>query len=434
MNKIDYFYSIRKFYLVRMAHMIRDRLMLQKRELESKFNEKYIERMLDAKKFDNDLIKVIIGPRRAGKSFLAIHLLKKLKKFAYVNFDDEYLTSITNYDEIIAEINLMYNQPKHLLFDEIQNLPKWELFANRLQRQGSNLVLTGSNSKLLSKELATHLTGRHLVINIFPFSFKEYLALEEKELTAQETRAKLHEYITLGGYPEPLIKKLDYKDYLSTLFDSTIYKDIVKRFNIRFPNDIEDLAQQLLANTAKEFSYNNLAKTTKLKSVSTVQKYLGYLEEAFLFFQLDRFSYKPKEQIASNKKIYCIDNGFINAKAFKTSQNLGRLYENAAAICLKKMELDKTVEIYYWKNQQQEEVDFVIKQGIKIQQLIQVCYDINDLETKNREIRALLKASKELKCKNLLVITDDKEGEEEIAWFGTKRRIRYAPLWKWLLG
>jgi len=413
--------------------MIRDRLVLQKRELDSKLNEKYIERAVAAKRFDNDLIKVIIGPRRAGKSFFAIHALSRLKKFAYVNFDDEYLTSLANYDELTAEINAIYDNPKYVLFDEIQNLPKWELFVNRLQRQGYNLVLTGSNSKLLSKELATHLTGRHLVINMFPFSFKEYIAMEGKELTEQETKAKLHTYITQGGYPEPLIKKLDYKDYLSTLFDSTIYKDIVKRFNIRFPNAIESLSQQLLASIAKEFSYNSLAKTTKLKSVFTVQKYLSYLEEAFLFFQLNRFSYKPKEQIASNKKIYCIDNGFINAKAFKTSQNIGRLYENAVATHLKKMELDKSAEIYYWKNPQQEEVDFVIKQGVEIKQLIQVCYDTSDPKTKQRETRALLKASKELKCKNLLIITENHPAEENAEWFGTKRKIIYKPLWKWLL-
>nr|MCK4930146.1 ATP-binding protein [Nanoarchaeota archaeon] len=326
--------------------MIRDILIRQKRELENKYNEKYIERDVDTKKFDNDLIKVIIGPRRAGKSFLATHILQKAKKFAYVNFDDEKLVEIKNYDDIINELNSLYNKPEYLFFDEIQNLQKWELFVNRLQRQGYNLVITGSNSKLLSHELATHLTGRHLVINIFPFSFKEYLRTETKELTKAEIKNKLSSYLTYGGYPEPLIKSLDYKDYLSTLFDSIIYKDVVKRFKIRFVSAIEELAQQLITNTAKEFSYNQLVKTTKCKSVYTAQKYLDYLEEAFMFFKISRFSYKVKEQIASNKKVYCIDNGFIHAKAFKLSPDLGKLYENAVAIKLKKIELDGLADIY----------------------------------------------------------------------------------------
>ena len=140
-----------------------------------------------------------------------------------------------------------------------------------------------------------------------------------------------------------------------------------------------------------------------------------------------------KEQISSIKKIYCIDNGFIHAKAFKLSQNIGKLYENVVAIELKKQELNNKITFYYWKNQQQEEVDFVVKEGIKITRLIQVCYNLEDAETKNREVRALIKAGNELKCKNLLVITSDKEGEEELEWFGIKAKIRYTPLWKWLL-
>jgi predicted AAA+ superfamily ATPase len=414
--------------------MIRDILLLQKRELETKLKEKYTERTTDVRKFNNNLVKVIMGPRRAGKSFFAMHVLNKLGNFGYVNFDDEKLREVKNYDEVINAVNSIYNNPRYLLLDEIQNLEKWELFVNRLQRQGHNLVITENSSKLLSKELATHLTGRYLPIDICPFSFKEFLKFESQtELTESEIKEKLFQYLTYGGYPEPLVQKLDYKTYLSALFDSVIYKDIVKRFKIRSPQAIEDLAIYLISNTAREFSYTNLSRATKCKSVHTVEKYLNHLEEAFIFFKLSRFSSKVKEQIASNKKIYCIDNGFICSKAFKLSQDTGRLYENLVALELKKLEMSGLANNYYWKSTQQEEVDFVVKKGTEIKQLIQVCYKIDDIKTKQRETRALIKASRELKCKNLLIITEDCEAEEKINWFGIKRKIKFIPLWKWLL-
>jgi uncharacterized protein len=193
------------------------------------------------------------------------------------------------------------------------------------------------------------------------------------------------------------------------------------------------LAVYLISNISREFSYNTLSKVTKCKSVHTVEKYLNYLEESFIFFRLSRFSFKVKEQTGSNKKIYCIDNGFVYAKAFKFSPDIGRLYENLVAIELKKLEMNGLANIYYWKNPQQEEVDFVVKQGLKIKQLIQVCYDVDDIKTRKREVRALLKASRELNCENLLVITQDYEGEGESSWFGIKRKVKFVPLWKWLL-
>jgi len=413
--------------------MIKDILIAQKQELEVRLKEPYIERKANFHKLNNSLINVIIGPRRAGKSFFALHFLNKQEKFGYINFDDEQLIETKEYDAIIEAMNAVYNNPKYVLFDEIQNLPKWELFVNRLQRKGMNLIITGSNSNLLSKELATHLTGRHLLISIFPFSFKEYLEKDKKELTSHQIKEKLEMFLVNGGYPEPLIKNINYKDYLSTLFNSIVYKDIVKRYKIRFPQGIEELAYYLLSNSAGEYSYTNLSKMTKIQSVHTIQKYLGYLEEAFIFFSVTRFSHKVKEQITFNKKIYCVDNGLINAKAFKASPDLGKLYENVVAQELKKKEIDNKLKLFYWKNQQQEEVDFVIQDGMKIKQLIQVCYDLSNTETKKREIRSLLKAGKELKCKNLLLINKDYQGEEKIEWFDIKGKIIFMPLWKWLL-
>ena len=413
--------------------MIRDILSLQKREIELLLKERYIERANSKLDLSNSLIKVIIGPRRAGKSFFALHFLNKQKNFGYINFDDEKLTKIEDYDELISALNSVYGKPKFLFFDEIQNLPRWELFVNRLQRQGYILILTGSNSHLLSKELSTHLTGRHIQKIVFPFSFKEYISLDNKELITSEIKEKLNDYLIYGGYPEPLIQKINHKEYLSTLLNSILFKDIIKRYRIRFAQAIEDLAEQFFSNIANEYSYNSLSKVTKIKSSHTIGNYLNYLEESFVFFSVRRFSYKIKEQISSIKKIYCIDNGFIHAKAFNSSQNFGRLYENLVAITLKKKELGGKINFYYWKNQQQEEVDFVIKEGTKIKQLVQVCYNLNESETRTREVRALLKAGNELKCRDLIVISSNKEGEEEIKWFGIKSKIKFIPLWKWLL-
>lgn len=413
--------------------MIRDIIIIQKRELEKRWEEPYLERGVPSKKLSYATTKVITGPRRAGKSFFAMHMLRQWKRVGYVNFDDEKLVTIKDYDTIITTVNEVYQDPQHILLDEIQNIQGWELLVNRLQRQGKNLIITGSNAHLLSKELATHLTGRYLPITIFPFSFKEVVASEKKELTTNEIKAKLDTYLIKGGYPEPLFNELPWREYLSTLFQSTIYKDIIKRFTIRSVQGIEDLALYLISNTGKEFSYNTLRQVTRCKSIHTVEKYLYYLEETFLLFKVRRFSFKVKEQIDSNKKMYCIDNGFINARAFQISPDKGKLYENRVAISLHKRQIDTGEQVYYWKNVAHEEVDFVIKEGHRITQLIQVCADMRNPKTKDREIRSLLKASKELACKNLLIITEDVEEEKKETWFGTTRMVQYMPLWKWLI-
>ncbi|HIH10270.1 MAG TPA: ATP-binding protein [Candidatus Diapherotrites archaeon] len=412
---------------------IRDALLLQKRELEKYFKEAYMERDEKLAPAKDDLIRVIIGPRRAGKSFFVMHALKIKGKFGYANFDDEQLIKTDNFDELLAIIDSLYGRPETLLLDEIQNLENWELIANRLQRQGRKLFITGSNSNLLSRELATHLTGRHLQITVFPFSFKEFIKLQKEELTGPENCTKLFEYAANGGYPEPLVKSIDRKNYLSTLFSSIIYKDIVKRYGIRKPQAIEDLAEFLLSNVGNEYSYQRLSEFTKSRSPHTTQKYVGYLEEAFLLFSLRRFSYKTREQLTANKKIYAIDTGFISAKSTKSTQDIGKLYENIAAIYLKKKETEGKIQLFFWKNAQQEEVDFVIKKGAKITSLIQTCYDISGPDTKKREVRALIKAKQELKCSNLIILTNAYENEEEAEWYGDRAKIKFMPLWKWLL-
>jgi predicted AAA+ superfamily ATPase len=413
--------------------MLKDVVLVQKRELENRLQETYVERNVsDHLDLGNDLIKVITGPRRAGKSFYAAHLIVQTGSYGYINFDDERLVAVEDYDEILGAIKAVYSNPRYLFFDEIQNLPRWEMFANRLQRQRFRLLITGSNANLLSSELATHLTGRHAVVVLFPFSFREYLTISENQKTATEKKDALDVYLEQGGYPEPLLKKIDRRDYLRTLLQATLYKDIIKRFTIRSVQGIEDLTLYLMSNIAREYSFNALAGVTKCRSVHTVDKYIRYIQEAYLVFSLPRFSFKVKEQAGYNKKIYCTDNGLAVASGFRFSENRGALYENLVAIALKKEELSGRNSIFYWKSSNNEEVDFVVKEGLRVSRLIQVCADISNPQTMKREMRALIKASQELNCNDLLLINDRIDRVETFKWQDAKRQIRLMPLWQWL--
>ena len=414
--------------------MIRDVLLLQRREIEQRLQERYVERDVTPGRLSGDLINVITGPRRAGKSFFAMHAARDLGTFGYVNFDDERLTSVDDYDALVAAVDGIYGKPGHLLLDEVQNLPRWELLVNRLQRQGYRLTITGSNAHLLGSELATHLTGRHLEIVLLPFSFKEYLRWLGHELAEPEKSEALRQYADVGGYPEPLLKGIGRREYLTTLLRSILYKDIVVRHRIRSPQGLEDLATYQMSNVAQEYSSSRLARMMRLKSAQTVEKYFRHLEEAFLFFSVRRFSSKVREQIRANRKVYCTDNGLVTSTSFRLSADVGKLYENLVAVALRRRQLEGNLEFYFWKNQRQEEVDFVLKRGPNVFQLVQVCANVDDERTKEREIRALLKASDELQCKDLLVLTENAEREERATWYGLEGTVRFLPLWKWLAG
>jgi len=413
--------------------MLRDILLVQKREIEQQLQEPYVEREIDPRRLSHDLVNVVMGPRRAGKSFFAAHVVKDLGRFGYVNFDDERLIRLEDYDGLVASLDSLYDRPTHLLLDEIQNLPKWELFVNRLQRRGYRLTITGSNAHLLSSELATHLTGRHVRIVLFPFSFTEVLRSTDRELTGPEKAEALNRYAETGGYPEPLLKNVERRDYLTTLVRSILYKDIVVRFRIRSPQGLEDLVTYLMSNVANEYSYATLSRVTRFKSARTVEKYLRHLEEAFLFFPVRRFSFKVREQMRFNRKVYCTDNGLVTSTSFRFSPDRGKLFENLVAVMLRKRAMGGELEFYFWKGPRQEEVDFVVKKGLHVTQLIQVCLDAREERTRNREVRSLLKASEQLKCENLLILTENEEGEEDASWFGMQGRIRFLPLWKWFL-
>lgn len=413
--------------------MIRDIIRKQKEELEQRLKERYVPRDAELSSMTSGMVNVIIGPRRAGKSFFGIHEVVGSGVFGFVNFDDERLLSVSNFDEILEAILSVYSNPTVLLMDEIQNLPNWELIVNRLQREGFQLVITGSNSNLLSSELATHLTGRHLPHYLFTFSFKEYFSMFNKEMSKAEINEKFLDFMTRGGYPEIWMKSLDVKSYLQVLFDSILFKDIVKRHRVRFAGALENLANWLITNIATDFSFTSLSKQTQISSVHTLQHYMNYLEEAFIFFTLSKHSFKVREQQKSNKKLYCFDNGFYLAKAFRFSTDQGKLLENLIAVELKRKSLLNGWDLFYWKGRDREEVDFVIRQGLEVTSLIQVCWDLENNKTKEREVRALLKASRELNCSRLIVITSDSERRESVSWFGIDGDVEFIPARQWLL-
>jgi uncharacterized protein len=413
--------------------MIQNIIEGQKTELEQKLREQYIKRETEIKGLSTDLISVVIGSRRAGKSFFTIHSSGAGTGIGYINFDEERLLRVENFDEIITAVQSVYGNPKTLFFDEIQNVDQWEIIVNRLHREGFKLILTGSNSHLLISDLATHLTGRHLATYLFPFSFSEVLNFSGQSLTEYDKQKLCTEYINKGGFPEIWVKKYDVADYLTALFDSIVLKDIVKRYRVRFPGALIDLAQILITNMTGEFSANSIRKLAHFSSIQTTVKYMGYLEEAFLLFTIPRFSYKMSEQQKTGKKVYCYDNGYYQAKAFKFSSNMGKLFENAVAVELRRREMEGLLRLFYYKNRQNEEIDFVVQQELKINCLIQVCCSVSDSKVKDREIRALLNAGSELNCNRLQVITSDYEKTESHSWFGKSAEIEFIPLYKWLL-
>ncbi len=407
--------------------MIKETIYRQKNELQNTLTEKYIKRNANIPNLHNNIIKVINGPRRSGKSFFAMHTLKGLGNFGYANFDDEVLTKVKNYNDIIASINLVYNNPKYLLLDEIQNLDQWEYFVNRLQREGFNLFITGSNSKLLSGELASHLTGRYVPIQILPFSFAETLNYRNISRDNPSNKKLFPEYLINGGYPELYSKNADSKTYCKLLFENVLFRDIIGRYKIRNFNGLNSLSKYLISNTASKYSYLNLSELTDIKSDKTVKKFVSYFEEVWLFKSFDNFSFKAKDVIKSPKKIYSIDNGFISANSLSVTPDFGKLLENFVAIELLRLSVKSKVDIFYWSNQQKYEVDFVLIFNKKILAIIQVCYNLSNPKTLNREYRALVHCSNNLKCNNFYLINLTDNRIEDVKINCDKKQVNIIP-------
>jgi len=397
---------------------------------------------------DSDFITAITGPRRAGKTFFCFQLINKLKEkiskenLLYINFEDEKLLGAEANDldkllETFYELSTIENKQNIYLFlDEIQNVKNWDNWVRRIYDTQKNikLILTGSSSKLLSKEISTSLRGRSINIEIFPLSFKELLTWNKilynlKTISYSkdkiEIKKKFYKFLAEGGYPA-IAKNNNKWDILQNYYESMIFKDVIERNNIKEIKKLRVLANLLFESITKEISYNNLMN--KLKSLgfniskNTIIGYISYFEDAYLFFQNLKYEYSITKQLGSVKKIYCIDNGLLNAVSFKFSKDTGKLLENLVFIELKR----RGNEIYYFRKN--NECDFLIKEKNKIIKAVQVTKKLDE-ENSRREINGLLEAMKEYNLKEGLILTDEEEQEKIIEG----KKIKIIPVWKWLL-
>jgi predicted AAA+ superfamily ATPase len=417
--------------------LLREILLEQSNKAKLSEGYKWVEReaLVDVKRFFSSKQAVVLtGVRRCGKSVLLSEIMQSYKSFYYVNFEDERLSGFGILDfNLLYEVCLeLFGKSNTFFLDEVQSVAGWEKWVRRMHDDGFKFFITGSNAHLLSKELGTLLTGRHLQFSLYPFSFREFLKLrkidfKKEDVYLTEKRAVLtkafNEFVWAGGFPEYLEDSKT--ELLQEYFNSIIQRDVVERYRVKNVQIIKNLARHLITNSGKLTTYNQLKTITESKSANTAINYVSYLENAYLVFRVPFFSYSLKKQSANAFKVFAIDAGLRNAMGFTFSSDTGRLFETIVALQLKR----QNKEVYYWKNYSQQEVDFVIKEGKKVVELMQVCHTLTDPIVKRRELTALLKAGAELKCNNYTIITHDYEAEEKT----DGNKFNFIPLWKWLL-
>lgn len=410
----------------------------------------YVDKLLKFVKTDK--IISIVGVRRSGKTTLMKQMAKLLMEsstdrnnFLMVNFEEpEFEGADVSLLQRIYEAYLEIVKPSRKPFvflDEIQNVNGWERFVRSLnERKDAFMTISGSSSKLLSEELATVLTGRQVYFEVFPLSFKEFLSFEKMEiggvkdilLNSLKIKRLFREYMEVGGFPEIVLNKdPDFRmRTLRSYYEDIASRDVIQRFKVKKSDKLKILARFYLTNISSPISFNKTSGFVQLPT-ETVRRFSSYLETANLIFFIRRFSWSVKEQENSPRKVYSVDAGMSNTVGFRFRENLGKVAENLVAVELRRRQAQNpNLEAFYWRDHGQREVDFVVKEGLKVRELIQVCWDVGDRETKRREVKALVKAMKEFRLKEGLVLTGDFEGEEKV----DGRRILYKPLWKWLLG
>lgn len=400
-------------------------------------------------------IQTVIGARRVGKTYLLFNKIKKLEEkgikrsqIIYLNFENPVLNEM-KYTEIKEIIELHWSiSPKtikkqlYLLIDEPQTINKWELAIRELYDDyNCQIFITGSSSKLLSKEISTSLRGRSITAILLPLSFKEFLDFKKfkYDMNKLSTKSKAQlinyaqEFLRFGGYPEIVLEKNKneklkiIKDY----FDLTIYKDIIDRHNIKNTQVIKWMINYLISSVAGEISVNKIYLNLKSNGIkiskNTLYEYFSSLEDSFFIFPVRKAEHSHKKQGLSIPKVYLNDIGFLNLFSIKEH---GKRMENVIFLeLLRQKNKDPLMDINYWKSAAQKEVDFIVKKGRKIESVIQVCYSLLNEKTKEREINGLLAAMKEFKFKKGVIITQDREGTEHIKG----KTIHCIPLWKWLL-
>ena len=361
---------------------------------------------------NSHLIKLITGPRRVGKSTQALLMLRD-KNFAYLNFDNHSLLDAWDADLVMRMLDEVYPGYEYILLDEVQNLDAWDLWVSELYRRGKNLVITGSNARMLSSEMATVLTGKYLQVEMLPFSLEEFFDWNKLDLHSvnaeQQTDAYvlMDDYLRNGGYPEVVASRQLTRSYLDTLFDSIIWKDVAKRHNVRNITDLNNLAIYLVSNFCNPISANELTIELGFSSVNTTKKYMDYLHEPFIFYYLSRYNNKLKQMKKAPRKVYVVDNGFVTSKAFSLGENSGRLLENQVFIELIRRGYDVEKTMFYYRSRNDKEVDFVLRKETQIERLVQVCYDMSSPKTEKREVDSIIECAGELKCSNLVIVTNN---------------------------
>jgi predicted AAA+ superfamily ATPase len=412
------------------------------KELEVKEREGEIEKT-------KSFATTVIGPRRAGKSFFLYYITKKEgledSSYTFINFEDDEVKTAKRDEKVkLIEYHLeeYKREPTFIFLDEIQSLEGWESFLYSLiEKKRYSIFVTGSNSRFLSKEVATQLRGRALTKVILPFSFREYLKLKDFSLPKHSSsydiskvKGYLRDYLLFSGFPSLLLENIKPKQFFSDYLDVVIFKDLVERYNIENLFVMRFLMRKAISQFAKEFSINKVYNELKAENIKVgkgiLYSYFSYLEDVMFSFLLRKFSFSERQSLLSLPKIYLCDQGFPNfSLSTKTSEDFGRVMENSVFLELKKKELEnKNLSLFYFKSNN-EEVDFVVKDGFDVKQLIQVTFTSNKDEVEDREIKSLVKASNLLKCNNLLVISWDYEDEITV----DKKRIKFIPLWEWLL-
>ncbi|HMM10802.1 MAG TPA: ATP-binding protein [Bacteroidales bacterium] len=341
-------------------------------------------------------IEVISGIRRCGKSTLMKQIMQQYhQKPAYFNFEDPRVfgfevKDFVKLDEVIGQGVDAY------FFDEIQNVPSWEVFVRQLHDRNEKVYLTGSNAMLLSKELGSRLTGRHIRHELFPFSYQEFLRY--KQLDADPD--SFSKYLLKGGFPEYL--DTDNPEVLHNLLKDIVFRDIAIRYSIRNTSGLMDIALYLLSNIGKEFSYNKIRKTFAVGSANSVADYLSWLGDAYLLFFLPKFSWSARSIAANPRKVYAIDNGLVNANTLSFRDDRGRLLENAVFLYLRQQKNN----LFYFRDQ--HECDFVVFENKQCKCLIQVCEQLNH-DNLHRETEGLKEAMAFFRMKEGYILTLQQE-------------------------
>lgn len=409
----------------------------QQEELEARADEtlchRQEERFVDT---NSSQAQVVIGVRRSGKSTLCYQALNgKGVKFAYADFDDERLVDLQSnqLNDVLEVLYKIYGDFNYLFLDEIQNVEGWHLFVNRMLRKKMHVIITGSNAKLLSGELATHLSGRNKEIALYPFSFKEFCVMKEVDTDRRTTKAEafrrtaFDEYMKQGGFPE-LLAIEDNRNYVSTLVENILKRDIEQRYKIAYKAAFEQLAHHLLNISPAIVVTTDLTTLFHFKSEHTAKNYVNYLKQAYMLIGIQKYSQKSKQRVVQ-EKLYAVDVAIMNQRenAF-AGENLGHRLETIVAIHLIRKCKAEGLDVYYL-NDRSGECDFVICKGNLVVQAIQVSYDISAEKTRKREISGLLLAARQTKCENLLLLTDHES--EYIEQNG--HRMKVQPVYEWCI-